>query len=76
MALLPSWEVPGRPSQVGKHVGIQVVGEGYSGGIQGVFQGYSAPKKGIQDYGSHGAEKNLWVFETTEARQCLRVALL
>ena len=31
--------------------GIQVVGEGHSGGIRGAFQGHSGPKKGIQEYG-------------------------
>ena len=31
--------------------GIQVVGEGHSGGIRGAFQGQSGPKQGIQEYG-------------------------
>ena len=29
--------------------GIRGVFQGYSGGIRGVFKGYSGPKKGIQD---------------------------
>ena len=29
--------------------GIQVLGEGHSGGIRGAFQGHSGQKKGIQE---------------------------
>ena len=38
--------------RVAEDEGIQVVGEGHSGGIRGVFQGHSGPKKGIQEWGS------------------------
>ena len=41
-----------KASQVVEDEGIQVVGEGHSGGIRGAFQGHSGPKKGIQEYGS------------------------
>ena len=40
-----------KASQVAEDEGIQVVGEGHSGGIRGAFQGHSGPKKGIQEYG-------------------------
>ena len=39
-----------KASQVAEDEGIQVVGEGHSGGIRGAFQGHSGPKKGIQEY--------------------------
>ena len=47
-----SLEMLGKALRVAKDEGIQVVGEGHSGGIRGAFQGHSGPKKGIQEYGS------------------------
>ena len=45
-----SLEMLGKAARVAEEEGIQVVGEGHSGGIRGAFQGHSGPKKGIQDY--------------------------
>ena len=45
-----SVEMPGKALRFAEDEGIQVVGEGHSGGIRGAFQGHSGPKKGIQEY--------------------------
>ena len=42
----------GKALRFAEDEGIQVVGEGHSGGIRGAFQGHSGPKKGIQEFGS------------------------
>ena len=60
----------------GEPVGIQPIAERYSEGIRGVFQGYSGPEKGIQEFSARGAHKNLWVFHTSATRRCHRVAFL
>ena len=61
-------EVPGEASQVGKHVGIQIVGEAYLGGLRGVFAGYSGSKSSLQEFGSHGTYEIRWVLATSEMR--------
>ena len=50
--MLSSLTASGKVSRLADDEGIQVVGEGHSGGIRGAFQGHSGPKKGIQEYGS------------------------
>ena len=45
-----SMEMLGNSLRFAEDEGIQVVGEGHSGGIRGAFQGHSGPKKGIQEY--------------------------
>ena len=47
-----SLEMLGKAVRCAEEEGIQVVGEGHSGGIRGAFQGHSGPKKGIQEYAS------------------------
>ena len=49
--------------------GIQVVGEGHSGGIRGAFQGHSGPKKGIQEYASASTNESAWVLDTSERQR-------
>ena len=50
--MLSSLTASGKVSRLADDEGIQVVGEGHSGGIRGAFQGHSGPKKSIQEYGS------------------------
>ena len=59
-------ETHGTALRFAEDEGIQVVGEGHSGGIRGAFQGHSGPKKGIQEYGSTSTDENVRVFETSE----------
>ena len=64
-----SLEMPGKAARVAEEEGIQVVGEGHSGGIRGAFQGHSGSKKGIQDYASAGTDENAWVLERSERQR-------
>ena len=58
--------MPGKALRFAEDEGIQVVGEGHSGGIRGAFQGHSGPKKGIQEYDSTRTDENVLVFETSD----------
>ena len=61
--------MPGKALRFAEDEGIQVVGEGHSGGIRGAFQGHSGPKKGIQEYASARTDENAGALERSERQQ-------
>ena len=58
-----------RGAEACEDAGIQLIRGGHSGGIRGVFQGHSSPKKGIQDFGGRGTLPKLRVFDTSDKQE-------